>query len=189
MHQKRAITSSETRSSGFKTLLFTCAVAIRPPLSPLRLRHQGAVKMKLSARPRRWLLVLGAVLIVYLIVAYIALPALWKHHEHEPGLANLPMVTRTSAGIPGDALNVGLVGSKEDIIRAMHEAEWFPADPITLRTSPTTMRLSVRSTMTEKRNSLPSKSRMAEAQISDITSACGWCLKKERMAVRSGSAL
>jgi hypothetical protein len=91
--------------------------------------------MKLSARPRRWLLVLGAVLIVYLIMAYIALPALWKHHEHEPGLATLPMVTRTSAGIPGDALNVGLVGSKEDIIRAMHEAEWFPADPITLRTS------------------------------------------------------
>ncbi len=63
------------------------------------------------------------------------LPGLWTHHEHEPGLATLPMVTRTSAGIPGDALNVGLVGSKEDITRAMHSAEWFPADPITLRTS------------------------------------------------------
>ena len=91
--------------------------------------------MKLSARPRRWLLVLGAVLIVYLVLAYLVLPALWKHHEHEPGLATLPMVTRTSAGIPGDALNVGLVGSKEDITRAMHAAEWFPADPITLRSS------------------------------------------------------
>jgi len=45
------------------------------------------------------------------------------------------MVTRTADGIPGDALNVGLVGSKEDIIRAMHAADWFPADPITLRTS------------------------------------------------------
>jgi len=45
------------------------------------------------------------------------------------------MVTRTGTGIPGDALNVGLVGSKEDIARAMHAAEWFPADPITLRTS------------------------------------------------------
>jgi len=33
------------------------------------------------------------------------------------------------------ALNVGLVGSKEDILRAMQAAEWFPADPITLRTS------------------------------------------------------
>jgi hypothetical protein len=91
--------------------------------------------MKLSARRRRWLVILGAVPIVYLILAYLVLPALWMHHEHEPGLATLPMVTRTGAGIPGDALNVGLVGNKEDIIRAMHAAEWFPADPITLRSS------------------------------------------------------
>ena len=91
--------------------------------------------MKLLARGRRWLLILGAVLIVYLLLAYLILPALWTHHEREPGLANLPMVTRTADGIPGDALNVGLVGNKEDITRAMHAAEWFPADPITLRTS------------------------------------------------------
>src|ERR1700732_1855856 len=91
--------------------------------------------MKLSARRRRWLLILGAVPIVYLMLAYIVLPALWTHHEHEPGLATLPMVTRTGSGIPGDALNVGLVGSKEDVLRAMHAASWFPADPITLRTS------------------------------------------------------
>jgi hypothetical protein len=91
--------------------------------------------VKLLARNRRWLLVLAAVPIVYLILAYVVFPVLWTHHEHEPGLATLPMVTRTSAGIPGDALNVGLVGSKEDITRAMHAAEWFPADPITLRTS------------------------------------------------------
>ena len=45
------------------------------------------------------------------------------------------MVTRTSIGIPGDALDVGFVGSKEDVLRAMHASGWFPADPITLRTS------------------------------------------------------
>jgi hypothetical protein len=84
---------------------------------------------------RRWLLALATVTIVYLLLAYVVLPALWTHHEHEPGLASLPMVTRTSSGIPGDALNVGLVGSKEDVLRAMHAASWFPADPITLRTS------------------------------------------------------
>jgi hypothetical protein len=91
--------------------------------------------MKLSARRRRWLVILGAVPIIYLILAYLVLPALWMHHEHEPGLATLPMVTRTGAGIPGDALNVGLVGNKDDIVRAVHAAGWFPADPITLRTS------------------------------------------------------
>ena len=91
--------------------------------------------MKLPTRGRRWLIIFAAAATVYLLLAYIVAPALWTHHEHEPGLANLPMVTRTADGIPGDALNVGLVGNREDIIRAMHAAEWFPADPITLRMS------------------------------------------------------
>jgi hypothetical protein len=91
--------------------------------------------MKLLAIRRHWLLDLAAVAIVYLILAYVALPALWTHHEHEPKLASLPMVTRTANGIPGDPLNVGLVGSRDDILRAMDAAGWFPADPITLRTS------------------------------------------------------
>ena len=84
---------------------------------------------------RRWWIVLVGVLIAYLMMAYIVLPALWRHHEREPGLASLPMVTRTASGIPGDALNVGLVGSREDILRAMNAAGWFPADPITFRSS------------------------------------------------------
>jgi hypothetical protein len=91
--------------------------------------------MKLLPNRRRGLLVLATVVIVYLMLAYVALPALWRHHEHEPGLASLPMVTRTGTGIPGDALNVGLVGSQEDVFRALEAAGWFPADPVTFRTS------------------------------------------------------
>ena len=91
--------------------------------------------MKLLAIRRQWLLDFAAVAIVYFLLAYVVLPALWRHHEHEPGLASLPMVTRTGTGIPGDALNVGLVGSRDDILRAMDAAGWFPADPVTLRTS------------------------------------------------------
>ena len=89
---------------------------------------------QIAARRRPWTILLG-VLLAYLVLAYLILPALWKHHEHEPGLASLPMVTRTASDIPGDALNVGLVGAKEDVLRAMQAAGWFPADPITLRTS------------------------------------------------------
>src|ERR1700730_11567271 len=89
--------------------------------------------MKLLPIRRRWLLPLAAMAVAYLMLAYVLLPVLWTHHEHEPGLASLPMVTRTSAGIPGDALNVGLVGVKEDVLRAMHQAGC--ADPITLRAS------------------------------------------------------
>jgi hypothetical protein len=91
--------------------------------------------MKLLPNRRRGVLVLATVVIVYLMLAYVALPALWRHHEREPGLASLPMVTRTGTGIPGDALNVGLVGGQEDVFRAMEAAGWFPADPVTFRTS------------------------------------------------------
>jgi hypothetical protein len=92
--------------------------------------------LKAAARNwRQWLLDFVAVAVVYFLLAYVVLPALWKHYEHEPGLASLPMVTRTGTGIPGDPLNVGLVGSRDDILRAMDAAEWLPADPVTLRTS------------------------------------------------------
>ena len=91
--------------------------------------------MTLLAIRRQWLLDFVAVAIVYFLLAYVVLPALWRHHEHEPGLASLPMVTRTGTGIPGDALNVGLVGGRDDVLHAMDAAGWFPADPVTLRTS------------------------------------------------------
>jgi hypothetical protein len=91
--------------------------------------------MKLLPNRRRGPLVLATVVIAYLMLAYVVLPALWRHHEREPGLASRPMVTRTGTGIPGDALNVGLVGGKEDVFRALEAAGWFPADPVTFRTS------------------------------------------------------
>jgi hypothetical protein len=65
----------------------------------------------------------------------VVLPTLWTHYEHQPGLADLPMVTRTGSDIPGDPINVGLVGDKADIVAAIHRAGWHPADPITLKTS------------------------------------------------------
>jgi hypothetical protein len=91
--------------------------------------------MKRIAGWRRWWIAPAGALVAYLLLAYLLLPALWRHHEHEPGLAFLPMVTRNGIGIPGGPLNVGLVGGKEDVLLAMHAAGWFPADPITLRTS------------------------------------------------------
>jgi hypothetical protein len=45
------------------------------------------------------------------------------------------MLTATRQGIPGDPINVGFVGDREDIIRAMHEAGWFAANEVTLRSS------------------------------------------------------
>lgn len=78
---------------------------------------------------------LAIAVLVYGIVAYLLLPRAWIHYEHQRGLAGLTMVTHTSQGIPGDAINVGLVGTKNDVLCAMHAAGWYPADPITFRSS------------------------------------------------------
>ena len=74
-------------------------------------------------------------LAAYVIVAYLVLPAMWRHYEHHPALATAPKTTETGTGIPGDPLNVALVGTKGEIIRAFLDAGWYPADPITLRSS------------------------------------------------------
>lgn len=90
-------------------------------------------------RLRRWALRLvkaaAVVLGLWLLAAYVVLPALWRHYEHQPALADAPKTTLTALGIPGDPLNVGLVGTEDDLGRAMLAAGWGPADPTTLRSS------------------------------------------------------
>ena len=36
------------------------------------------------------------------------------------------MVTSTDQGVPGDAINVGLIGTKEDVVSAFHATGWYP---------------------------------------------------------------
>jgi LssY C-terminus len=91
------------------------------------------------ARRRRWirasLAISGGVVVAYSVCAYALLPAIWRHYEHNPKLANSPKVTHTSEGIPGDPVNIGLVGTRAEVVRAMLLAGWYPADPITIKTS------------------------------------------------------
>jgi hypothetical protein len=72
---------------------------------------------------------------VYLIAAYVVVPWIWRRAERAPSLAGAPNVTHTMNGIPGDPVNVALVGSKSDVIQAMTKAGWFPADPTTFETA------------------------------------------------------
>jgi len=74
-------------------------------------------------------------LLVWVIAAYLVLPLLWRHYEHHPDLAVAPKTTETSTHIPGDPLNVTLIGSESEVVRAFLDAGWYPADPITLKTS------------------------------------------------------
>ncbi|MBN9597291.1 MAG: LssY C-terminal domain-containing protein [Afipia sp.] len=95
----------------------------------------GAVRRWPSRAVRRALVILGIALVVYGAIAYLLLPSFWRHYEHQKKLDGLPMVTVTAQGIPADPINVGLVGSSSDVLCAMREAGWIPADPITLRSS------------------------------------------------------
>ncbi len=50
-------------------------------------------------------------------------------------LAQLPLVTATKRHKPGDPINVGLVGSKDEIIAVMKAAGWQLPVPVTLKSS------------------------------------------------------
>jgi hypothetical protein len=88
-------------------------------------------------RPSRWkhraglgALVLG----VYLGLAYLVLPAFWKGYaRRHPALDDVPRVTHVADGMPGDPLNVALVGTEAEVKKLMVAARWYPADPLTLR--------------------------------------------------------
>jgi len=76
----------------------------------------------------------GGLLVAYLVIAYSVLPLVWDEYAHwHPELKNQPSLTHTANGLPGDPLNVGLIGSETDLKRAMLAAKWYPADPLTLR--------------------------------------------------------
>ena len=92
--------------------------------------HDAHVAAHHHARLEGVLLTLLAVLLGYVSLAYIVLPTFWRHYEHQRPLATLSMVTRTAQGIPGDPINVGLIGDTKEVLCAMNFAGWFPADPI-----------------------------------------------------------
>lgn len=101
----------------------------------------GRERLLADTTPRKRRLIVRAVTslvvvtILWLLAAYVILPTLWRHYEHHPALEDAPKTTLTAQGIPGDPLNVGLIGSEGQVVRAMLHSGWDPADPVTLRTS------------------------------------------------------
>jgi hypothetical protein len=76
------------------------------------------------------------VLASYLALAYKFVPSAWSFVERRhPALDTVGTRAVTAAGIPGDPLNVAFVGSEAALVRTMLAAGWFPADPITMRSS------------------------------------------------------
>ena len=79
--------------------------------------------------------VLG-LLALYLIVAYLIMP--WidvRESRRHPDLAAVEHLTQTKTGLPGDPLNIALVGTEDEVIRALLASAWVPADALSLRSS------------------------------------------------------
>lgn len=89
--------------------------------------HRRSIKLAASS--------FAAVLISYLFVCYFLIPELWIFHDSRRLSQFNTMLTTTEQDIPGDPINVGFVGVKEQVIRAFTAADWDPADKITLLTS------------------------------------------------------
>jgi LssY C-terminus len=83
---------------------------------------------------KRIAVVAGVLIVAYLVMAYGVLPIVWmRYTHHHPSLADIPNITHTADGIPGDPLNVSLIGTEIDLKRIMLAAQWYPADPLSLR--------------------------------------------------------
>jgi LssY C-terminus len=98
----------------------SAAAAAQPPQHNSRRRHLV-------------ILVYGLVL-AYLTCAYVVLPVFWKVRTHRhPALDDVPNITQTGSGIPGDPLNVALIGTETELKKSMLAAKWYPANALTFR--------------------------------------------------------
>lgn len=87
-----------------------------------------------KSRLKHGLLIFLTVVLIYFVATYLLIPLLWKSYEsRHPSLSDIPGVTKTGTGIPGDPLNVTLIGTKADLVKIMLAAKWYPADPLSLK--------------------------------------------------------
>jgi hypothetical protein len=104
--------------------------------NPDRAALPPQVERRGRSRRTRLLVLSGAAILIYLVLAYFVAPLVWRRRiRRHPDLAGGPRVTHTANGIAGDPINLALVGSEADVVASMVSAKWDPADPITLRSS------------------------------------------------------
>ncbi len=84
----------------------------------------------------RWATITLGILAAYLLFAYVFMPRIGKdRYQRHPDLLEVDRITHTGSGLPGDPLNIALVGSEEDVVRTFLAAGWRPADALSLKSS------------------------------------------------------
>lgn len=88
-------------------------------------------------RVKTGMLVAFGLLAIYGLGAYVVAPQFWEEHYEGGHLmpTSLPKISYNVDGIPGDPLNVALIGSSEEVILAMAAIGWQLAAPITVASS------------------------------------------------------
>ncbi len=77
---------------------------------------------------------LSGLLLTYFAIAYVLLPLAWfRYVERHPAFDEAPNITITSDDHPGDPLNVGLIGTEEQVKQLFKAAGWYRADALGLR--------------------------------------------------------
>ena len=94
---------------------------------PTRHGHRHRPMWRLAALP-------VVLVFAYVFLAYVAMPLFWLGYvEAHPSLDDMPRITHTRDGVPGDPLNVALIGTEAELEKILTAAGWFPADPLDLR--------------------------------------------------------
>jgi hypothetical protein len=83
-----------------------------------------------AKRARRWRRVAAVVCVLllgYLVAADLVMPVdwMWCLRRH-PSLVDIPGITLAAHGIPGDPLNVALIGTEDDVKKTLLAAQWYP---------------------------------------------------------------
>lgn len=75
-----------------------------------------------------------AILVTYVITAYVLIPSLLRLIRLIFKTRHIPLYCTTPDGFASDPVNIGIVGTKDELITAMTNAGWYSADKRTPRT-------------------------------------------------------
>ena len=76
----------------------------------------SSIPVRRQSRWKRVTLIISFALVVYLLVAYIIMPGVWKRYvQRHPSLEDSARHHEDRDGIPGDPINVALIGTKAEV--------------------------------------------------------------------------
>lgn len=77
-----------------------------------------------------------AILVTYILAAYVFIPAIIRLVRIVKPVNHLPLYCVTPDGFASDPINIGIIGTRAQLKDAMEQAGWYEADPHTIRKLP-----------------------------------------------------